>query len=62
MYGFPPIKYINNNNNNKNIKSIKREYNIDIKKILANKSISTNSTFIKIDESKDQEIEVINKI
>jgi hypothetical protein len=61
MYGFPPIKYINNNIKKNKEQNIKREYNktINIREILANKK----TQFIKVDENKENdELEIINKI
>jgi hypothetical protein len=59
MYGFPPIKNINNMNKEQNNNIKKREYNINIREILANKK----NQFIKVDEKKnDDEIEVIKTI
>jgi hypothetical protein len=62
MYGFPPIKYINNNikkEYNNNIK--KREYNkvINIKKILS----QNKKQFIEFDKKDNNDnIEVIETI
>jgi hypothetical protein len=61
MYGFPPIKFINNNIKKNKEQNIKREYNktINIRQILANKK----NQFIKIEEKKsDDDIEVIRSI
>lgn len=61
MYGFPPIKYINNNIKKNKEQDIKREYNktINIREILANKK----NQFIKVDELiVDEDIEVIKSI
>jgi len=61
MYGFPPIKFINNNNIKKNKEhNIKREYNktINIREIFANK----RNQFIKIEDKKEDDIEVIKSI
>jgi methyl coenzyme M reductase beta subunit len=60
MYGFPPIKLVNNKIGTSSNNTTKREYNktINIKKILAN----NKNQFIKIDEEKDESIEVIKSI
>ena len=61
MYGFPPIKLVNNNKmKDTDNNTTKREYNktINIKKILANKK----KDFIKIEEKPEDTIEVIKYI